>query len=222
MSKSPFHFVAIGLAALGFLAGAALFRTESAVLTYGGAENTALQDDIFNGTVSLGYSAYADQRLLSACLAGMTGVRRLANTADDNLRFASRCRSIADAAIERVPLSSFAWCVRAQTSALLGDFAAMNIELRKSLELGKYEGWIAQNRNLIAEENFASLDAETRTGNDADLAIMATSATGVAAISQLYRADPEFRERMSKIASGLPSDAQDRFVYELKRNLGAS
>ncbi|MET3614405.1 hypothetical protein ABID16_002742 [Rhizobium aquaticum] len=221
MSKSPFHFVAIGLAALGFLTGTALFRTESAVLTYGGAENAVLQDGIFDGSVSLGYSAYADQRLLSACLAGMTGVRRLANTAEDNLRFAGHCRSIADAAIERVPLSSFAWCVRAQTSALLGDFAAMNSELRKSRELGKYEGWIALNRNLIAEENFASLDADARTGNDADLAIMATSQTGIAAISRLYRADPEFRERMSKIASGLPADAQDRFVYELKRGLGA-
>ena len=222
MSKIIFHSVAIGLPALGFLTGATLFRIESAVLTYGGAENAVLQDDIFNGTVSQGYSAYADQRLLSACLAGMTGVRKLANTADDNARFAARCMSLADAAIARVPDASFAWCVKAQASALIGDFAAMNNALRKSRELGKYEGWIAQNRNLIAEENFANLDPDARAGNDADLALMATSSAGIFAISRLYRQDPEFRDRMSRIASKLPPDAQDRFVYELKRGLGAT
>lgn len=221
MQKSVFQYTAIGLAALGVLAGATLFRAESAVLTYGGPENAVLQDEILKGTVSFGYSAYADQRLLSACLTGMSGIRRAVNTEEDNNRFADQCRTIAGQMISRNPLSSFAWCVRAQAHAILGDFAAMNHDLRKSWAFGRFEGWIAQNRNMIAEANFDRLDAETKAANDADLAIMALSPRGIAAMTPLYRDNPDFRARIGRIVATLAPADQERFLHELKRRLEA-
>jgi hypothetical protein len=194
-----------------------LWQRESVVLNYGAADSEEIYSAIYDGEAKVSYSAYGEQRILDACLRGMTGLIARASAPEYNQEFAQRCKSIADAVLRQDATSSFALAVRANANAVNGDFDAMNQDLVASWQTGKSEQWIAATRNMTSQAYLGKLSEDARKANDQDLAILVVSYSGIQSIARLYRDNPDFRERITNIVSTLPDLDQRRFVSSVRR-----
>ena len=193
-----------------------LWQRESIVLEYGKPDGEAIYSAIYDGRTKVSYSAYGEERILDACMYGMTGLIARASAPEYNAEYAKQCIAIADSVLKQDPTSSFAFAVRAHAKAVAGDFDGMNQDLVTSWQTGKNEQWIATNRNATAQAFSAKLNDAATKINDQDLAILVVSYTGIQSIARQYRDNPDFRDRIARIVSTLPELDQRRFVNSVR------
>jgi hypothetical protein len=172
---------------------------------------------IASGSADYGLSSFSKARYLEQCYLILTSSGYAIRPEQHRRMFAEQCRTKAAAITTSMPTNSFAWLVSAVASAELKDMPSMNSALLASHRSAPHEQWIVEKRVSLAEDNFASLDAQVRTANDADLALLAVSYRGVRSIASRYIEDEAFRERITAIVSTLSNEVQRRFVWSVKQ-----
>ncbi|MBJ3783122.1 hypothetical protein [Devosia sediminis] len=127
------------------------------------------------------------------------------------------CRQTAETAAARFPTDSYAWSVSALAAAHMQDWPGMNDALIRSQLTGPHEGWIAELRVAVAQDNFAQLEAEALEAADADLRLLLASESGIGTLAQRYVDEPDFRARVEAQVETQPAQIQRRFINEVRK-----
>ena len=126
------------------------------------------------------------------------------------------CRTIAENILRSTPASGHGWLVVAQGAIQEGDEATLNAAIRMSRATAPAEGWIAEDRLMLAEQHFAALEPETLATYEDDIRLLVQTAR-VDHVAALYAQNPQARDRIGAIVESLPPRAQQRFVGALER-----
>ncbi|KQX42495.1 hypothetical protein ASD04_00535 [Devosia sp. Root436] len=129
------------------------------------------------------------------------------------------CHDIAAAAVAERPTDAFAWVTGAAVAAAEQNWQDFNTFLRTAQAVAPSEQWIAEHRVDLAETHYDKLEPATRSGNDADLAMLVLSDRGIFSIAQRYLDQESFRERVTAILEQMPADRQRRFINSLNRRI---
>lgn len=130
------------------------------------------------------------------------------------------CAATAHAISTVNPTQSYAYYIEAAAAARLADWPAFNDRLLLSYLTGPSEQWIATWRVNLAETFYDNLDQTLQVQHADDLRVMASSRAGLGPLVAWYRADPDFRERMTTILETMPALYQRRFISYLRRENG--
>ena len=142
--------------------------------------------------------------------------------ADDQRRLPAICADMASRIVAQGPADSFAWYIRAAAAAALDDSATFNTALNRSQLTGPHEGWIADMRVGLAENNLTRLDSQAMAQHNLDLQLVAsTNRYRWRTVGRFVR-DAAFRERMTAQLDALEPTAQRRFLASVRRILTAS
>jgi hypothetical protein len=131
-------------------------------------------------------------------------------------RIISTCLTQADAAVARYPTSSYAYYVRALANGAAGNFEKMNADLVSSQETGATEKWIAAQRVALSETHYDQLSSEALDVESRDIEMMFSSTGGLVGLSEVYLAQPDFRERLTTMLEEAPASVQQDFVKTLQ------
>ena len=93
----------------------------------------------------------------------------------------------------------------------------MNARYVQSAKTGRTEQWVASLRVGLSEAHRQQLDAAALATSDRDLALLATSRSGVALIAYRYVNEPDFRERITAIVEALPGEDQENFLSRVRQ-----
>lgn len=126
------------------------------------------------------------------------------------------CRTIAENIVRSTPASGYGWLVVALAAGREGDQATLNAAIRMSRTTAPAEGWIAEDRLMLAEQHFAGLEPETLATYENDIHLLIQTAR-VDRVAALYAHNPQARDRIGTIVESLPPRAQQRFVSALER-----
>ncbi|KRA45709.1 hypothetical protein ASD80_05125 [Devosia sp. Root635] len=129
------------------------------------------------------------------------------------------CRDIVAAAVAERPTDAYAWVTGAVVAAAQQNWDEFNTFLRTAQAVAPSEQWVAEHRVDLAETHYDRLEPATRSGNDADLAMLVLSDRGIFSIAQRYLDQESFRERVTAIVEQLPVERQQKFVNSLNRRI---
>lgn len=157
-------------------------------------------------------SLQAQQVALLRCSDWMNSVRSQVQPSEVRLSGLRSCLALADSIARTSPTHALAYLTGATAALGLGDARGMAARLQQSQRMAPTEQWLAQGRVELAEKARAAATPEPLDLEDADLALLVRSQSGIGAIAGRYVSQPDFRERITRIVAGLPVEDQARFV----------
>lgn len=115
------------------------------------------------------------------------------------------------------PTQSFAYFIQATAAALEARWPDFNAQMHLSYVTAPSEQWVAEWRLNFVEAHRAHLDSSLQQWHDADMRVMASTWRGMPALSRLYSADPDFRERLVSLLETMPVSHQRRFINYVRQ-----
>lgn len=164
------------------------------------------------GDLPKGLSLASRRLALFRCTDAMTSLRHLAQPRAVATEVSGVCANLAQVTLRDDPSNSLAWLLMSIVRADEGDLQGFAADLQRSQQTGPAEQWLAGMRVELAETHRDDIGDEALAFMDGDLALMAESSAGVAAIAQRYVNQPDFRERITRVVETLSPEVQVRFL----------
>lgn len=206
----PIALLVVSLSLL--LASVAAGWAELSPLLSGDRSEAQSYELLAAGDLPKGLSLASRRLALFRCTDALTSLRHLAQPRAIAAEVSGVCANLAEVTLRDDPSNSLAWLVMAIVRADEDDMQGFAADLQRSQQTAPAEQWIAGMRVELAETHRDELGDEALAFMDADLALMAESSAGVAAIAQRYVSQPDFRERITRIVETLSPRVQARFL----------
>ena len=161
-------------------------------------------------------SSFARRARLEGCVTDWHDVVTSGGDADLGRRMVAGCLDIARRNLTIAPASSNDWMIAASLASIVGDLAATQAYLRRSLATGPTEQWIAIRRAMLMYRLEDRLDPDLRAQVDDQFALLLRTENGVRSFAERYVSDPSFRERIVSVAEKLDPSYQKRFLVMVR------
>lgn len=132
----------------------------------------------------------------------------------------SGCAELARDVAAANPTQSYAYFTAAAVAARNGDWPVASEQLQLSYLTAPAEQWLAEWRVNLVEDHRDNLDPAILSLHERDLRVMAASWAGLDLLSRRYKADPDFRERITTIVETMPAFDQRRFINYIRSGNG--
>lgn len=169
------------------------------------------------GPVALPLTWTGQKEVLVACIQVQASLLMALQSSDIKNNVLQICDDFADRATARTPTFAMGYLVKAQTADGLQDLAASNAALVKGQAFAPFEGWQALRRVDLGLRHPDRLDAAARRALEQDLSFLMATGFGSVSIAKLYVANPDHRALIEAQIGSLPTEAQNRFLSELKQ-----
>ena len=149
---------------------------------------------IADGRIVPGLSSYSTRYSLQDCEMALTGAYGRLQSEGLRKDAAAACGEMAARAIDRSPLDALAHTIGARADAVLGDMEGAGAGILRSARAAPHEMWQAHRRMLVVRE--WSLDGEPAVAQQfrRDIAVLASTREGRAALARWYVNQPERRD----------------------------
>jgi hypothetical protein len=162
-----------------------------------------------------GQSTEYDKAVLSDCLLSLNSIAYDPRARVRAKALSRSCHSLATAIIEKSPVNTFAWLVRAVAAASVGDTKAMEESILASRSFGPREPWIAYLRIRLTESNLEKVGPQTKLAQKLDFETLLMSPTGIVNVAKIYIDDPSARSKISEAVSKTPDRIQAFFLFTI-------
>ena len=164
-----------------------------------------------------GFSTYSKLLLMRECYIGLDRIRVSGAVTPEKYNFIDICRGLATETVASAPPFGIGWLTAAYGAVLRLDAPTFNTYLEMAFKTSSHEQWLAEKRAEVAENNYGWLSADSVQRHQEDLRLLAQSPVGSEFLAARYGSDPLFRERVVAVVEKLPQEAQERFLYNVRR-----
>lgn len=171
----------------------------------------------------IGVSARARSRALNMCSEALVSPLSNAFPADEKRKVAAQCETVAQNAIAVSPTFGPAWMTLARSLYELGEVDAAADALIEVSRLAPFEGWLIQNRVLLARDILAT---ETVGGGQVevllreDMAKLFGEGRTLDWLAALYVAAPDLHSEIADAAEKQDDATQAAFLRRVRRQSG--
>jgi hypothetical protein len=218
--RAPVILLALALALVG--AGIAAAVVEIGPYFVAGYDSRDKAAALESGVLRPGLSFDSEELVLEDCAVAMRSLLLRASPTERRRQVLSNCLAIADGIVAGAPGMAHAWLVGARAAAELGDDAGLASRLATGRERSPNEGWLAQARVALAEDNIARLQPSDLAGHRNDIAVLIAGNRFADAVIARYLREPGFRDRVRAALETLPTKVQRRFLDRLRAASGGT